>query len=51
MTEAIDHQGLGNEVSRYPGYSQARGYLVNFLRRGRRAFIRTKRYAYYQHSP
>jgi len=38
-------------VSKYPNYAQAKAYLRNFLRQGRRAFIRTKRYAYYQHSP
>ncbi len=38
-------------VSKYPNYAQARAYLVNFLRHGRKAFIRTKIYAYYQHSP
>lgn len=38
-------------VSRYPNYAQARAYLVNFIRHGRRAFIRTKSYARYQHSP
>ncbi|GAH99342.1 unnamed protein product, partial [marine sediment metagenome] len=37
-------------VSKYPNYPQAKAYLVNFLRHGRRAFLRTKRYAYYQHS-
>jgi len=37
-------------VSRYPNHAQAKAYLVNFLKHGRRAFIRTKRYAYYQHS-
>ncbi|GAH26819.1 unnamed protein product [marine sediment metagenome] len=51
MTELIDRLLIAFEVSRYPNYSQARAYLVNFLRRGKRAFIRTKRYAYYQHSP
>ncbi|GAI79811.1 unnamed protein product, partial [marine sediment metagenome] len=38
-------------VSSYPNYAQAKAYLKNFLKHGRRAFIRTKRYAYYQHSP
>jgi len=42
---------LTTGVSRYPNYAQARAYLRNFLRHGRRAFIRTKHYAYYQHSP
>lgn len=51
MTELIDRLLIAFEVSKYPNYSQARAYLVNFLRRGRKAFIRTKRYAYYQHSP
>jgi len=37
-------------ISNYPNYAQARAYLKNFIRHGRRAFIRTKRYAYYQHS-
>jgi len=37
-------------VSRYPNYAQAKAYLVNFLRHGRRAFLHTKRYAYYQPS-
>ena len=35
----------------YPNYNQAEAYLKNFLRHGRRSFVRTKRYAYYQHSP
>ncbi|GAI83393.1 unnamed protein product, partial [marine sediment metagenome] len=45
MTEHIDHPRLATEVSRYPNYSQARAYLVNFLRHGRKAFYRTKHYA------
>lgn len=42
---------ITTEGSKYPNYLQARAYLVNFLKHGRRAFIRTKRYAYYRHSP
>ncbi|GAI60496.1 unnamed protein product [marine sediment metagenome] len=42
---------IATEVSKYPNYLQAKAYLRNFLRHGRRAFLRTKRYAYYQHSP
>lgn len=51
MTTVAPPPTLGIELSRYPSYARARAYLVNFLKRGRRAFIRTKRYAYYQHSP
>lgn len=51
MTQVIDLPTPTAQVSRYPIYPQARAYLRNFLRRGRRAFLRTKRYAYYQHSP
>ncbi|MBA7589346.1 hypothetical protein ES708_31428 [subsurface metagenome] len=51
MTELINHPALALGVSRYPNYAQALAYLRNFLRRGRRAFIRTNRYAYYQHTP
>ncbi|GAI26689.1 unnamed protein product [marine sediment metagenome] len=50
MTRVAPHPAQTLEVSRYPNYAQALAYLVNFLRHGRRAFIRTKRYAYYQHS-
>ncbi|GAI66880.1 unnamed protein product, partial [marine sediment metagenome] len=31
MTELIDRLLIAFEVSRYPNYSQARAYLVNFL--------------------
>ena len=51
MTLVAPHPTLALGVSRYPNYAQALAYLRNFLRRGRRAFIRTKSYAYFQHSP
>ncbi|GAI62473.1 unnamed protein product [marine sediment metagenome] len=51
MSKAPAHRTLSAHVSKYPVYGQARAYLKNFLRHGRRSFIRTKRYAYYQHSP
>ncbi|GAI63930.1 unnamed protein product, partial [marine sediment metagenome] len=51
MSSGIDLAKQRTLVSRYPNYAQAKAYLVNFLRHGRRAFIRTKHYAYYQHSP
>ena len=51
MTEPRPHPVLATQVSMYPNYNQAEAYLKNFLRHGRRSFVRTKRYAYYQHSP
>ena len=51
MTIAATKPTLPLEVSRYPNYAQALAYLRNFLRHGRKAYLRTKRYAYYQHSP
>jgi len=36
--------------SRYPNYSQAKAYLLDYLGHGRRSFLRTRRHAYYQHS-
>ena len=51
MTQVIDHPAPSAQVSRYPIYPQAKAYLSNFLRHGRRALIRNKKYAYYQHSP
>ncbi|MBA7587241.1 hypothetical protein ES708_29263 [subsurface metagenome] len=51
MTIAATRPAQPLEVSRYPNYAQALAYLRNFLRHGRRAYLRTKRYAYYQHSP
>ncbi len=51
MSIAVEQPQQRTLVSRYPNYAQARAYLRNFIRHGRRAFIRTKRYAYYQHSP
>ncbi len=50
MTLVAPHPTQTLEVSRYPNYKQALAYLRNFLRHGQRAIIRTKRYAYYQHS-
>ncbi|GAI62183.1 unnamed protein product, partial [marine sediment metagenome] len=50
MSEAVSHPVLATEVSKYPNYNQAEAYLKNFLRHGRRAFLRTRRHAYYQHS-
>ncbi len=41
---------IATEVSKYPNCAQARAYLRDFLKHGRRSFIRTDRYAYYQHS-
>ncbi len=38
-------------TSKYPHWLQARAYLRKFLGRGKRHFIKTRRYAYYQHSP
>ena len=51
MTEAQPRPTLAAQLSKYPIYGQARAYLKNFLRHGRRSFVRTKRYAYYQYSP
>ncbi|GAI70099.1 unnamed protein product [marine sediment metagenome] len=51
MSEAQTQPVLTARVSKYPNYNQAEAYLKNFLRHGRRSFVRTKRYAYYQHSP
>ena len=51
MTRVTPHPTQTLEVSRYPNYPQAKAYLVNFLKHGARAIIRTERYAYYQHSP
>ncbi|GAI67798.1 unnamed protein product [marine sediment metagenome] len=50
MSKAPAHRTLSAHVSKYPVYGQARAYLKNFLRHGRRSFIRTKRYAYYKYS-
>jgi len=50
MSEAPPHPVLATQVSKYPNYPQARAYLNNFLRHGRRSFIRTHRYAYYKYS-
>jgi len=50
MTSAPPHRTPTPEVSSYPNYAQARARLRNFLRRGRKAYIRTKRYAYYRYS-
>ncbi len=43
-------RSIATKVSKYPNYVQAKAYLKNFLKHGRRSFIRTNRYAYYQHS-
>ncbi|GAH69675.1 unnamed protein product, partial [marine sediment metagenome] len=51
MSVAVEDVRPTTLVSRYPNYAQARAYLANFIRHGRRAFLRTKSYAYYQHSP
>ncbi|MBA7662945.1 hypothetical protein ES703_70978 [subsurface metagenome] len=50
MTSAPPHPTPTPEVSSYPNYAQGRARLRNFLRRGRKAYIRTKRYAYYRYS-
>ncbi|MBA7581968.1 hypothetical protein ES708_23885 [subsurface metagenome] len=50
MSLVVEHAEQRAKVSKYPNYPQAKAYLVNFLKHGRRAFLRTKRYAYYQHS-
>ncbi len=51
MTLVAPHPTLALGVSRYPNYAQALAYLRHFKRRSRRAFIQTKSYAYFQHSP
>ncbi|GAI60221.1 unnamed protein product [marine sediment metagenome] len=51
MTELIDHPGLAPDTPGYPNCSQAKSYLVDFLRRGKRSFYRTKHYACYQYDP
>ena len=51
MAKAQPRPTLAAHLSKYPIYGQARAYLKNFLRHGRRPFLRTKRYAYYRHSP
>jgi len=50
LSKAPAHRTLTAHVSKYPVYGQARAYLKNFLRHGRRSFIRTHRYAYYKYS-
>ena len=50
MTLVAPHPTLALGVSRYPSYPQAKAYLRNFLRRGRRAYFRTKGYARFKHS-
>ncbi|MBA7568532.1 hypothetical protein ES708_10261 [subsurface metagenome] len=51
MTKAPTNPTLATEVSKYPHWLKARAYLKNFLGGGRRHFIKTRRYAYYRHSP
>jgi len=50
MSVAVEQARPRTEVSKYPNYVQAKAYLINFLRHGRRSFIHTKSYAYFQHS-
>ncbi len=50
MTEAPTSPALTAGLTRYPHWLQARAYLKNFLGRGRRHFIKTKRYALYRYS-
>ncbi len=50
MSVAVEQARPLAEVSEYPNYAQAKAYLKNYLRHGRRSFIHTKRYAYFQHS-
>ncbi|GAI62206.1 unnamed protein product, partial [marine sediment metagenome] len=40
MSNAQNQPVLTTQVSKYPVYGQARAYLKNFLRHGRRSFIR-----------
>lgn len=41
---------IATGVSRYPNYAQARAYADNFRHGGRKAYRKSKRYAYYHHS-
>ncbi len=51
MTNAPPHPTPAPEVSSYPNYAQARAYLRKFFKRGKRTPRRTRRYAFYEHSP
>ncbi|MBA7590972.1 hypothetical protein ES708_33117 [subsurface metagenome] len=50
MTKAPTSPTLTAGLTRYPHWKQAEAYLKNFLGRGRRHFIKTKRYALYRYS-
>ena len=51
MTKEPTEPTPAKAASKYPHWKRARAYLNNFLDRGRRHFIKTRRYALYQYSP
>jgi len=50
VTEAPTSPTLTAGLTRYPYYATAEAYLKNFLGRGRRHYIKTRRYALYRYS-